>query len=60
VVFIKIRLFNPEMGLKIKEGNVAGKQGGRREINGCYREMKENQSWECYLETKEGSPRPRG
>jgi hypothetical protein len=38
-------LFDPEVGPSIKGGNVAGRQGGGREINECYSETKENQSW---------------
>jgi hypothetical protein len=45
-VFIKMMLFDPEVGLSIKVGNVTGKQGGAREINECYSETKENPSWE--------------
>jgi hypothetical protein len=37
-------LFDPEVGLSIKRGNVAGRQGGGREINECYSETKEKQS----------------
>jgi hypothetical protein len=32
VVFIKMMLFDPEVGLSIKGRNVAGRQGGGREI----------------------------
>jgi hypothetical protein len=28
-----------------KRGNVTARQGGEREINECYSETKENQSW---------------
>jgi hypothetical protein len=59
-VFIKMMLFNPEVDPGIKERNVAGMQGGGREINELPSETKKNQSWECYLETREGSPHPRG
>jgi hypothetical protein len=38
-------LFDPEVGPSIKGGNKAGRQGGRREINECYSETKENRSW---------------
>jgi hypothetical protein len=33
-------LFDPEVGLSIKVGNVAGRQGGGGEINECYSETK--------------------
>jgi hypothetical protein len=35
-------LFDPEVGLSIKAGNVAGRQGEGREINECYSKTKEN------------------
>jgi hypothetical protein len=38
-------LFDPEEGLSIKEGTVAGRQGREREINECYSKTKENWSW---------------
>jgi hypothetical protein len=38
-------LLDPEMGLSIKGRNVAGRQGGGREINECYSETKKKQSW---------------
>jgi hypothetical protein len=38
-------LFDPEVGLSIKAGNVAGRQGGGREISECYSNTKENWSW---------------
>jgi hypothetical protein len=53
-------LFDPEVGPSIKGGNKAGRQGGRREINECYSETKKNEDGECYLETRGGSPHPRG
>jgi hypothetical protein len=33
VDFIKMMLFDPEVGQSIKVGNVAGRQGGGRKIN---------------------------
>jgi hypothetical protein len=36
-----------------------GRERGR-EINEGYSKTKKNQSGECYLETREGSPPPRG
>jgi hypothetical protein len=33
------------VGLSIKEGNVAGRQGGGRETNECYSVTKKNRSW---------------
>jgi hypothetical protein len=45
VVFIKMMFFGPKVCPSIKEGNVAGSQGGGREINECYSETKENWSW---------------
>jgi hypothetical protein len=59
-------LFDPEVGLSIKAGNVAGRQGGGREImrdNERYSETEKkktdlgNVTWG---ETREGSPCPRG
>jgi hypothetical protein len=44
-VFIKMMLFDPEVGPSSKGGTVAGRQGGGREINECYSETKENWSW---------------
>jgi hypothetical protein len=44
VVFIKIMLFDPKEGPCIKGGNVAGRQGGEKEINECYSEPKKT-SW---------------
>jgi hypothetical protein len=44
-VFIKMMLFNSEVDPRIKWGNVAGSQGGGREINECYSETEENHSW---------------
>jgi hypothetical protein len=38
-------LFDPEVGPRIKVGNVAGRQKGRKEINECYSKTKENWSW---------------
>jgi hypothetical protein len=38
-------LFDPEVSLSIKWGNVVGRQGGGKEINEYYRKTKENQSW---------------
>jgi hypothetical protein len=38
-------LFDPEVSPSIKGENVTGRQGGGREINECYSETKENQSW---------------
>jgi hypothetical protein len=37
-------LFDPEVDKSIKQGNVARRQGGGREINECYSKTKENQS----------------
>jgi hypothetical protein len=51
-------LFDPEVGMSIKGGNVVGRQGGGREINECYSETKKNWSWEMLPETKEGSLHP--
>jgi hypothetical protein len=45
-------LFDPEEGLSIKGGNVAGRQGGGREImrvKECYSETKNTGFGECYL-----------
>jgi hypothetical protein len=44
-VFIKMMLFDPEVGLNIKGGNVAGRQGVGRENNECYCETKKKWSW---------------
>jgi hypothetical protein len=38
-------LFGPEVGLSIKGENMAGRQGGGREINESYSETKENWNW---------------
>jgi hypothetical protein len=38
-------LFDPEVGPSIKRGNVAGRQGGGREINECYSKTKKKRSW---------------
>jgi hypothetical protein len=43
-LFIKMMLFDPEVGPSIKGGNVAGRQA-EEEINECQSETKENQSW---------------
>jgi hypothetical protein len=43
--------------------SVAGRQGGGREINECYSETNKQTKTgvgEHYLETREGSPFPRG
>jgi hypothetical protein len=45
VVFIKMMLYDPEVGPSIKGGNVTGRQRGGREINECYSETKKNRSW---------------
>jgi hypothetical protein len=49
VVFIKMMFFDPELGPSIKGTNVAGRQGGGREINECYREIKKNWRWGMLL-----------
>jgi hypothetical protein len=38
-------LFDPKVGLSIKGGDVARRQGGGREINECYSKTKKNWSW---------------
>jgi hypothetical protein len=47
--WIKMMLFDPEEGLRIKGGNVAGRQGGGREI------MRDN---ECNSETNKQTKTP--
>jgi hypothetical protein len=44
-VFIKMMLFDPEVGQSIKGGNVAGRHGVGREINEYYSETKKKRSW---------------
>jgi hypothetical protein len=53
-------LFDPEVGLSSKEENVAGRQGGGREINECYSKTKEDQSWRMLPEDQRRVPYPRG
>jgi hypothetical protein len=53
-------LFDPKVGPNIKGENVAGKQGGRREIMSATVKQRKTGVGECYLETREGSPCPRG
>jgi hypothetical protein len=45
VLFIKMMLFDPEVGPSIKKRNVAGRQGEAREVKESYSETKENWSW---------------
>jgi hypothetical protein len=40
------------------EDLVAGRQGGGKKINECYKQK--TGVGECYLETRGGSPHPRG
>jgi hypothetical protein len=59
-VFIKMMLFDPEVGPSIKRGNVAGMQGrGGERLSATVKQRKTGVE-ECYLETREGSPCPRG
>jgi hypothetical protein len=44
-VFIKMMLFDPEVGLSIKVGECDRKAGRGREINESYSETKENWTW---------------
>jgi hypothetical protein len=37
-----MKLFDPKVGLSIKRGSVAGRQGGGREIKKHYSETKKN------------------
>jgi hypothetical protein len=56
-------LFDPEVGLSIKEGNVAGRgvRGGRRKRSmSAIVKQRKTKIRECYLEAREGSPHPRG
>jgi hypothetical protein len=58
-------LFDPEVGLSLRVGNVAGREGGGREImrgKECNSETEKkmylrNDTWD---EIREGSPCPRG
>jgi hypothetical protein len=60
MVFIKMVLFDPEVGLSIKGVNVAGRWGGGREIMTATVKQRKTRVEECYLETRGGSPCPRG
>jgi hypothetical protein len=49
-------LFDPEVGLSIKGGNMAGRQEEGREIRSATVKQRKTGVGECYLETKGGSP----
>jgi hypothetical protein len=50
-------LFDPEVGLSIKEGNVAGRQKGEEKLMSAIVKQRKTGVGECYLEARERSPR---
>jgi hypothetical protein len=60
VVFIKMMLFDPEVDLSVKGWNVVGRQGGEERLMSAIVKQRKTGVGECYLETRGGSPRPRG
>jgi hypothetical protein len=60
VVFIKMMLFDPEVGLSIKGGNMEGKQGGEERLMSATVKQRKTGVEECYLETRGGSCHPTG
>jgi hypothetical protein len=51
-------LFNPEVSLSIKEGNMAGRQGGEEGLTSATVKQRKTRVGECYLETRVGVTSP--
>jgi hypothetical protein len=54
--FIKVMLFDPEVGPSIR-GEV---REGKETLMSATVKQRKTRAGECYLETREGSPHPRG
>jgi hypothetical protein len=60
VVFIKMMLFDPEVGPSIKVGNVAGRQRGEERLMSATVKQRKTGVGKCYLEIRGGSLHLRG